>query len=393
MHLRSFVVENFGPIRKLSWDPGEVTAGWHVFIGDNGAGKSTLLKALSLAMVGDNGARGLRVKPSTLVRRGSENAVVKAQLSNNSSGKYSPGDQHGILSETSYHAAFGPIRRYTGGDKKAANLLDDYPEVARHLPLFDHTWEMTGVIRWLKDLQLDHQEPGRNDNRSMGWVQGFLNYSGLLPYGVQLVRVTSAGPIFTDSTRNEFSFHELSDGYQSALGLTLEILRQIFSSAARNTEIVDDHGHLSVETNGIVLIDEIDAHLHPTWQQRIGGFFTKHFPNMQFLVTTHSPLICRAAVNGSIFRLPRPDDLDDEGGMVTGVDRGRLIFGDVLDAYGTEVFGSGITRSEDGRKKLERLGELNVRVRFGQVLEEGEQIEQRALQAIFTQAPLSPEDL
>ena len=46
---------------------------------------------------------------------------------------------------------------------------------------------------------------------------------------------------------------------------------------------------------GVVTIDEIDAHLHPAWQQRIGDWFVARFPEMQFLVTTHSPIICRAA--------------------------------------------------------------------------------------------------
>ena len=46
---------------------------------------------------------------------------------------------------------------------------------------------------------------------------------------------------------------------------------------------------------GVILIDEIDAHLHPAWQKRIGFWLKAHFPNIQFIVTTHSPFICQAA--------------------------------------------------------------------------------------------------
>jgi len=43
--------------------------------------------------------------------------------------------------------------------------------------------------------------------------------------------------------------------------------------------------------NGIVLIDEIDQHLHPVWQRRIVKRLYKHFPNIQFIATTHSPIV------------------------------------------------------------------------------------------------------
>lgn len=44
-----------------------------------------------------------------------------------------------------------------------------------------------------------------------------------------------------------------------------------------------------LETEGVVLIDEVDLHLHPGWQQRILPDLTRTFPNVQFIVTTHSP--------------------------------------------------------------------------------------------------------
>ena len=44
-----------------------------------------------------------------------------------------------------------------------------------------------------------------------------------------------------------------------------------------------------------MLIDEIDAHLHIAWQKRIGFWLKEHFPNIQFIVMTHSPFVCQAA--------------------------------------------------------------------------------------------------
>jgi hypothetical protein len=134
------------------------------------------------------------------------------------------------------------------------------------------------------------------------------------------------------------------------------------------------------------------VHLHPTWQRRVGFWFRKHFPNIQFLVTTHSPLICPAASVGSIYLLPRPGE-SDGGGMLRGMRRRRLIDGNVLDAYGTEVFGKGVTRSEGSKAKLRWLAELNA-LEQSRELDAAEKREQEVLRGTMPTASgvLSPSD-
>jgi ABC-type glutathione transport system ATPase component len=129
---------------------------------------------------------------------------------------------------------------------------------------------------------------------------------------------------------------------------------------------------------GIVLIDEADAHLHPTWQREIGQRLKALFPRLQFIVTTHSPLVCQAA--DTVFRLPRPGT-EEQGRMLEGVELERLQYGNVLDAYGTGAFGR-ITRSEAGKQLLERLAELNHK-ELEQGLSKEEEQEQERLRAIF----------
>lgn len=67
---------------------------------------------------------------------------------------------------------------------------------------------------------------------------------------------------------------------------------------------------------GVVIIDEVDAHLHVSWQRRIGTWLKAHFPNVQFIVTTHSPYICQEADPGGLIRLPGPGK--DEPPRVVG---------------------------------------------------------------------------
>jgi hypothetical protein len=141
------------------------------------------------------------------------------------------------------------------------------------------------------------------------------------------------------------------------------------------------HNSNKIPLPGVVLIDEIDAHLHPSWQTRIGQWFTQYFPNLQFIVTTHSPLICRACEKGSIWRLAAPGS-NQESGEVTGTQRDRLIYGNVLDAYGTQVFGAATARSAQANDKLNRLAELNIKSITGNITVKEEQ-EYLELQSIF----------
>jgi hypothetical protein len=166
--------------------------------------------------------------------------------------------------------------------------------------------------------------------------------------------------------------------------MTFELVRQMALVSGGT-----GHGLFSADCTqiiqpGIVIVDEIDAHLHPSWQRTIGVWFRKHFPNVQFIVSTHSPLICQAAEVGSVFRLPQPGSAasEDRGEMVTGLALKRLLYGNVLDAYGTGVFGDGVARSDSGQEKLERLAELNTQELLG-TLSDGEKQAQAELREIL----------
>ena len=81
---------------------------------------------------------------------------------------------------------------------------------------------------------------------------------------------------------------ELGDGYQAIINWVLDLLSWWFLSEKGKRE-------LNLESlRGIVIIDEIEQHLHPKWQRRIFSRLRKKFPNIQFIVATHSPLVASA---------------------------------------------------------------------------------------------------
>lgn len=93
--------------------------------------------------------------------------------------------------------------------------------------------------------------------------------------------------LFTDvnGSRKRFSVRDLSDGYRSALSMIGDIA---YRMAILNPQLL---GNVLEMTPGIVLIDEVDLHLHPKWQQRILEDLKTIFPKIQFIVSTHAPSV------------------------------------------------------------------------------------------------------
>jgi predicted ATP-binding protein involved in virulence len=92
----------------------------------------------------------------------------------------------------------------------------------------------------------------------------------------------------------------LSLGYKTVIAWIVDL-------AARLTESYPNSEDPLAEP-AVVLVDEIDLHLHPKWQRTIMSFLTERFPNTQFIVTAHSPLVVQAAKNANIVLLRREGD-------------------------------------------------------------------------------------
>jgi len=90
--------------------------------------------------------------------------------------------------------------------------------------------------------------------------------------------------IMNHSEHGELSVTQLSDGIRSMIGLVADI-------AYRTIKLNPHLPNAPKQTSGIILVDEIDMHLHPKWQQTVLTDMMKAFPLMQFIVTTHSPQV------------------------------------------------------------------------------------------------------
>jgi hypothetical protein len=266
-------------------------------------------------------------------------------------------------------------------------LLKSRFRVANFLTAFGEDVALSEAIAWLQRLhyqKLDKKLKG-SEAHILDHLKLFINQSGLLPQGTQLDRIDSDGVFFIDGEGQKVLVDELSDGFRSILSMAFEIIRQLVHSYGADVVFKEfsPKSNPIIKVPGVIMIDEVDAHLHPTWQTRIGDWFTRYFPSMQFIVTTHSPLICRgAAERGSIWRLPAPGS-GEQVREVKGDEKNKLIFGNVLEAYSTNAFGEQTARGAQSQELLEKLSHLNKKAAFGK-LNAGEAREQAELQKIFT---------
>ncbi|NNB96604.1 AAA family ATPase [Corallococcus exiguus] len=421
MYVKEVHLSNIRSIESLDWKvPDGSGPGWHVVIGDNGAGKSSFLRAIALSLIGPLEARALRQDWNEWLRRGTEKGIMRVWLRHDqyydeftdkktypaeitlpavimlhrfppdapiqtSHVAFLPPPSVGVDAELYtwgdtkgwFSASYGPFRRFTGVDSEQEKIFASSPKLARHLSVFGESIALSESIEWLKLLQFKKLENDPEGNLLESLKQ-FINQPGFLTNETRLESISSKGVRFVDGNGCVVPVENLSDGYRSILSMTFELIRQL-ARAYGADKIFTPGDATTIIVPGVVLIDEIDAHLHPVWQRRVGRWFREHFPNIQFIVTTHSPLICQAATVGSVFRLPRPGS-DEEAGMVTGVALDRLLYGNVLDAYSTGAFGAVDLRSDEGMEKLERLATLNQK-ELAQGLSSEEQTEQQQLRA------------
>lgn len=361
MYLKSLTLENVKCFGKstLSFPHDEEGgyAGWNVLLGVNGTGKSTLLQAMALAMLGPiSGGRLLQV-PATWVRTGASFGQIEAELVHNptidsistgqprkspyavkllvsgerpvsvqgldmvqpqiaqvpslakslNAGPYS--GRHGWFS-----AGYGPFRRLSGGGgEENASILFGGGREARHLTLFRESAALTNCEKWLASLHNQSVDPSLAEGLRHS-AQEHLNIArdvidSLLPSGVKVSEVSSLGVIFRAPSGAQVAISQLSDGFRSFLALTIDLLRQILDAGMLDGwEPMGGGQPARIQVEGVVLIDEADTHLHPSWERDIGFRLCSVFPKIQFVVSAHSPFVAQAARPGGLFLVEAAED-------------------------------------------------------------------------------------
>lgn len=180
-------------------------------------------------------------------------------------------------------------------------------------------------VKYLVDLKTQ-QSFARNEN-DMETVENINNWFNRLENAMKSILDDESISLKFDyrnydfkiiqENREPYGFNELSDGYSSVLNIVSDLILRIDQNRAG---ISNDY---VFDTEGIVLIDELETHLHIELQKKILPFLVEFFPNIQFIVTTHSPFVLNSIDNAIIYDLEkqlRVDGLADYSyeGVVEG---------------------------------------------------------------------------
>ncbi len=402
MYISKISLRNIKGFSALDFDlqrPDGGYAGWTVFTGDNGSGKSTLLKAISIGLVGKDMARALQPsfhrwvseqggsgessieleivrtdeddrlvesgkapgRPFPLkiiVKNGGKETLLQTGVPRGKQKNYSTPERTVWSAGESgwFSCGYGPFRRVFGASPEAARLMAT-PSTERFVTMFQEAASLAEVDQWLRNLKHKELEGQPAETEQLRLLLRMLA-DDLMPNQISVDRVDSDGLWLKDRNNVKLSWHEMSDGYRASLALVADILRHLINAHGVDQFREDSQaGTVQVDASGVVLIDEIDAHLHPSWQRQIGFWLKKRFPNIQFLVTTHSPLICQAADPNGIFHLPAPGSEEGPRALSTG-EYEKVISSRPDTILLSPAFGLQNTRSPqvvEGRAELSRL--------------------------------------
>jgi energy-coupling factor transporter ATP-binding protein EcfA2 len=192
--------------------------------------------------------------------------------------------------------AYGAFRRTSGFANEILQVDDSLQK--RFLTLFEEGAALFECEGWLKELDRKALRNGNDSSERKTLEEAKRIICSLL---LDVDEIAIEDEVIFKWKGQDANLKQMSDGYRTIFALAVDLLRWL--------EYLRPDPQIPInEVKGVVLIDEIDVHLHPKWQREIGFMLTKTFPNLQFIVTTHSPFVAMAAGTGALTVLRKNDD-------------------------------------------------------------------------------------
>lgn len=347
-------------------------------LANNGHGKTSLLRAIALAAlgpaVGDSGIFPYRLIRREAGRETLEPAVLQAGFKTHLQDATSfdviesrvevipqgdlerlrwtlPDDKpwHPVFSSSSdafFMVGYGATRRVAKSSRFEQSGKSS-PRAARIMGLFEEDYSLRPLNTWLPRYKESGQLKGRYVQ-----VEHLLNHLVGKGEWEFTGRQDAEGEYLYGKKGAEVPFPALSDGYRAFLGWLGDLLYHVCETCPSGKKLVDN--------KGIVMVDEIDLHLHPKWQMTVLQTLAKELPNIQFIVTSHSPLIVGSLEWMNIILMKPASKQSSKAqrieSAVHGLDADQILL--------TDFFGLSSTRAA-GKKRT--LKELSRKARDGDI--------------------------
>jgi AAA domain, putative AbiEii toxin, Type IV TA system/AAA domain len=308
LHLSRISIKNIRCFKDLTIDlrAESGTRKWAVIFADNGVGKTTLLKCIAMGLCGESDAAGLlaeiygdwnrsedgviqaaeiRLDFADGLKKASITTTFKPPLSRSKAAirveqetvpKAFPWDRIFVCGYGAGRAGFG------------TTTYSEYASVDALYSLFNYETTLQNpelMLRRIKDDKkastlLRSPLPNGKSKRNGGF-DGLLNRLAdvlMLPDGA--VKLDSAGVSIAPWDSEFYPINALGDGQIAAVSMVVDFLGWVLMYAPDRP---------LREIGGIMIIDELEHHLHPRWQREIIKRLSEMFPNVQFIVTSHTP--------------------------------------------------------------------------------------------------------
>ncbi len=286
--LRKVEIKNFRAVRDLSLsfgEPGSERAPWLMLLGENATGKSTVLQAIAMALAGADEVRRF-TRPSKVLSVGAFEGSIEIWFWDQDV----PVQLRFRRNEDQFQGTHGPSAIVLGYGalrhaERRSRRNERGPRFSRIAPIMQPIARIAYPGAWLLSLDEKLFETAARALRS------------ILPVSAASIMLRSGNKIYFDTGDHRATLGELSAGYQTIVGMCADIMRHLF-----------ERWDTLASATGIVLIDEIDSHLHPQWAMRIVNALRDAFPQVQFVASTHNPLTLRGLRDGEVALLRRDTD-------------------------------------------------------------------------------------
>ena len=336
MYIERVNIKNFRGIEKLDI---KFNSGVNILIGDNGTGKTTILEALTVALGGYlQGIQNLKAggilqddfRWSMVKLGGASNQIQyhspEIEFDLNIEGKSFRGnrsrsnrDGSGKTSTrcseiqkyaqkiANDHKSIMPLLSYMSISRVTMSRRADYGKTVKnqlndrrcgYIGCMDSIIDKTNILEWIKKMSYEkvlHNKEVPELTFFQNVVSDLMADVGELQNKPEILYSAELENIAYVENGNMQPITILSSGYQSLLWMVMDFA---FRIALLNPELED-----SKKATGIVLIDEVDMHLHPKWQWNILNALIKTFPQIQFIVATHSPIIIASCKKATLINV------------------------------------------------------------------------------------------
>ena len=318
---------------------------WTIILGDNGTGKTTLLKALDrmqpVQAIHENQlfSNALFAFEFLLTNSKTDDSNIKLYFQKNEPQSYLSiilkegwGNFTGYKKINSFLISYGASRRMS----KSKNLSQIEENKNKITSLFDESIELINAEEWYlqKFLAFSTSENGikiKLEQQLSLIKQVLVDFlPDVLDLRIKEIKtVNDKSALEVQINEKEWiNLRDLSFGYQTLTALIVDIASKMME------QYPDSDNPLGEPV--VVLIDEIDLHLHPKWQRTVIDKLSNHFPKAQFIATAHSPLIVQVAQdrNANIVVCRKEGDrsiIDNNPAVVKGWRIDQILISDLFE--------------------------------------------------------------